>query len=161
MYCDMGLANGFVGYANVITKASKSVANSAIDSMRDPLMNLTSLISDDMDYDPVIRPVMDLTSVQNGARAIGGMLGGRYHIGLNEQNLDNAASAARGIASINRRRQNEMTETGSSSAISEQDSSVNLTGNNFYVRSEQDIRSLATEIASLTRQQQRSLGTGI
>ena len=33
-------------------------------------------------------------------------------------------------------------------------SSVNLTGNNFYVRDEQDIRSLAVEIATLTRRQQ-------
>jgi hypothetical protein len=37
-------------------------------------------------------------------------------------------------------------------------SSVNLSGNNFYVRDEQDIRSLAIEIASLTRRQQRGRG---
>ena len=37
-------------------------------------------------------------------------------------------------------------------------SSVNLTGNNFYVRDEQDIRSLAIEIATLTRRQQRGRG---
>ena len=37
-------------------------------------------------------------------------------------------------------------------------SSVNLTGNNFYVWDEQDIRSLAVEIAILTRRQQRGRG---
>ena len=37
-------------------------------------------------------------------------------------------------------------------------SSVNLSGNNFYMRDEQDIRSLAIEIASLTRRQQRGRG---
>ena len=37
-------------------------------------------------------------------------------------------------------------------------SSVNLTGNNFYVRDEQDIRSLAIEIAALTKRQQRGKG---
>ena len=37
-------------------------------------------------------------------------------------------------------------------------SSVNLTGNNFYVRDEQDIHSLAVEIATLTRRQQRGRG---
>ena len=37
-------------------------------------------------------------------------------------------------------------------------SSVNLSGNNFYVRDEQDIRSLAIEIASLTKRQQRGKG---
>ena len=37
-------------------------------------------------------------------------------------------------------------------------SSVNLSGNNFYIRDEQDIRSLAVEIATLTRRQQRGRG---
>ena len=37
-------------------------------------------------------------------------------------------------------------------------SSVNLTGNTFYVRDEQDIHSLAVEIATLTRRQQRGKG---
>ena len=40
----------------------------------------------------------------------------------------------------------------------QQQSSVNLTGNNFYVRSDQDIHDLAVEIATLTRTQQRGRG---
>ena len=39
-----------------------------------------------------------------------------------------------------------------------QQSSVNLTGNSFYVRSDQDIHDLAVEIATLTRTQQRGRG---
>ena len=39
-----------------------------------------------------------------------------------------------------------------------QDSSVTLTGNSFYVRDETDIRSLAIEIATLTKRQQRGRG---
>ena len=39
-----------------------------------------------------------------------------------------------------------------------QTSSVNLSGNNFYVRDERDIRSLAIEIAALTKRQQRGRG---
>ena len=162
MGVDEGFAKGINDFAGMVTTASKDVANNVIDSVHKPLMNLTSLITDDMDYDPVIRPVIDLTSVQNGARAIGGILGGHYRIGLNEQNLDNAASAARGVAAVtSRARQNENVDANSSSGFNNQDSSVNLTGNNFYVRSEQDIRSLASEIAGLTKQQQRSLGSGI
>ncbi|MBQ3762399.1 MAG: phage tail tape measure protein [Clostridia bacterium] len=37
-------------------------------------------------------------------------------------------------------------------------SSISFSGSNFYVRDEQDIRSLAIEIASLTRRQQRGRG---
>ena len=39
-----------------------------------------------------------------------------------------------------------------------QESSVNLSGNNFYIRDEKDIHSLAVEIATLTRTQQRGRG---
>ena len=37
-------------------------------------------------------------------------------------------------------------------------SSVNLSGNSFYIRDQQDIRSLAVEIATLTKRQQRGRG---
>ena len=37
-------------------------------------------------------------------------------------------------------------------------SSVNLSGNSFYIRDQQDIRSLAVEIAALTKRQQRGRG---
>jgi hypothetical protein len=39
-----------------------------------------------------------------------------------------------------------------------QDSSMTLSGNSFYERDEQDIRSLAVEIATLTKRQQRGRG---
>jgi len=41
-----------------------------------------------------------------------------------------------------------------------QQSSVSLAGSNFYVRDEQDVRSLAMEIASLTKRHQRGRGLG-
>ena len=40
-----------------------------------------------------------------------------------------------------------------------QQSTVTLTGNNFYVRDEQDVHSLAVEIAALTKREQRGRGT--
>jgi len=56
-------------------------------------------------------------------------------------------------------------KAGSISAISNdnrrtinQSSSVNLSGNTFYVRDEQDIKALAIEIAALTKRQQRGHG---
>ena len=39
-----------------------------------------------------------------------------------------------------------------------QSSNVTLTGNTFAIRDEQDIYALATEIAALTRRQQRGKG---
>ena len=44
------------------------------------------------------------------------------------------------------------------SRIYNSNSSVNLSGNSFYIRDQQDIRSLAVEIATLTKRQQRGRG---
>ena len=52
----------------------------------------------------------------------------------------------------------EKTIAGTEAKTYNNTSSVNLSGNNFYVRDEQDIRSLAIEIATLTRRQQRGRG---
>jgi hypothetical protein len=35
---------------------------------------------------------------------------------------------------------------------------VNLTGNNFYVKDEQDAYAMAVEIAEITKRQQRGMG---
>ena len=48
--------------------------------------------------------------------------------------------------------------TNDNSKVYNDESSVNLTGNTFYIRDEQDVRSLAIEIASLTKRQKRGRG---
>ena len=51
-----------------------------------------------------------------------------------------------------------VTNQSDNSRVYNQQSSVNLSGNSFYIRDEQDIRSLAIEIAALTKRQQRGRG---
>jgi hypothetical protein len=115
------------------------------------------VLSEDMDTTPVIRPVMDMSNISAGARTINGIFSGGRTLSVGVT----AAKAQAASASMreSKRRQN-VTNSGISSISNSNDSSVNLTGNNFYVRSDQDVRALASEIAALTRQQQRSYGAG-
>ena len=152
---DMGLANGLNGYSKVVSRAAEGVAGEAIDSTRSTLANLSTVLSEDMDTTPVIRPVMDMSNISAGARTINGIFsGGRtLSVGVTAAKAQAASAAMR----ESRRRQNGSNDA--ASLISNaNDSSVNLTGNNFYIRSDQDVRALASEIAALTRQQQRSYG---
>lgn len=154
-FMDMGLANGLNGYSKVVSRAAEGVAGEAIDSTRSTLANLSTVLSEDMDTTPVIRPVMDMSNISAGARTINGIFsGGRtLSVGVTAAKAQAASSAMR----ESRRRQNGSNDA--ASLISNaNDSSVNLTGNNFYIRSDQDVRALASEIAALTRQQQRSYG---
>ena len=152
---DMGLANGLNGYSKVVSRAAEGVAGEAIDSTRSTLANLSTVLSEDMDTTPVIRPVMDMSNISAGARTINGIFSGGRTLSVGVT----AAKAQAASASMreSKRRQNG-TNSGTSSVSNSNDSSVNLTGNNFYVRSDQDVRALASEIAALTRQQQRSYG---
>ena len=126
-----------------------------MDSTRNTLANLSTVLSEDMDTTPVIRPVMDMSNISAGAGTINGIFsGGRtLSVGVTAAKAQAASAAMR----ENRKRQNGM-DNATSNVSNSNDSSVNLSGNNFYVRSDQDVRALASEIAALTRQQQRSYG---
>ena len=154
-FMDMGLANGLNGYSKIVSRAAEGVAGEAIDSTRTTLANLSTVLSEDMDTTPVIRPVMDMSNISAGARTINGIFSGGRTLSVGVT----AAKAQAASASMreSKRRQNGI-DSGTSSVSNSNDSLVNLTGNNFYVRSDQDVRALASEIAALTRQQQRSYG---
>ena len=154
-FMDMGLVNGLEGYSHIVSRAAEGVAGEALDSTRNTLANLSTVLSEDMDTTPVIRPVMDMSNISSGAKAINGIFsGGRtLSVGVTASKAQAASAAMR----EGRKRQNGIENVGSN-VSNTSDSSVNLTGNNFYVRSDQDVRALASEIAALTRQQQRSYG---
>lgn len=153
-----GLGIGIDDNSRYAIRSSEDMAGSIIDNARSGLSTLSAIIEDNMDVDPVVRPVMDLSDVRSGARAINGIIPGSTEIFASASS--NRANAA--AASISNRRVNQNGNAGlvngSGGSTLAQDNAVNLSGNNFYIRSENDIHMLASEIASLTRSQQRSLG---
>lgn len=62
-FVDMGLAQGLDRYSYLSDDSAKSVAEQAADNMRN---SLSQVLTEEIDFDPVIRPVLDLTDVQNG-----------------------------------------------------------------------------------------------
>ena len=69
-YVDQGLALGMTKNVGVIEDSSYNIAEKSIDIMKNTLSNV---IDEEFDLDPVIRPVLDLTDVQNGAGILGNM----------------------------------------------------------------------------------------
>ena len=67
MYSDMGLANGLHDYAGIVEESSELVGESALESMRDVINRLNDYAMSDID-DPVIRPILDLSEIQNGTK---------------------------------------------------------------------------------------------
>ena len=98
MYVDQGLAEGIAGYSDLIDNASNKTANSAISSMRNAISAIPGLFEDTVDYQPTIRPIMDLSEIQNGARTINGLMSGysiqgSYNLARNAASYQNSPSA--------------------------------------------------------------------
>lgn len=65
MYADMGFANAMTDYAYLVTIAAGSMSEQALNSTKESLLGVNNLLSD-MDNQPVIRPVLDLSNVSSG-----------------------------------------------------------------------------------------------
>nr|DAE20886.1 MAG TPA: tail tape measure [Siphoviridae sp. ctgBD49] len=155
MYCDRGWAKGITKGSGLITDSVEGLGTSALDSARGSLGNLADILMSDMDSDPVIRPVIDMSDVNRSASRINGLVGGSRAM-----NIDATVRQAQSVAGImNRNQMQNQNGTNPNGANgSDQTNPVNVSGNNFYIRSDNDVKMLANELATLTRQQQRSLG---
>lgn len=106
-FADEGFVIGLQKYSNKVSDASYKVGEGAINTMSDVLSNMTSIITNDIDTEPTIRPVLDLSRVANGTRQLSTML-----------SHSNAISVSAGM--------NSRRELGNA------DSSTNTSGGNVY-----------------------------
>lgn len=65
-YTDEGMAIGLKKYVNVVEGASESVGETALNSMSAAVSRITEAMNSDFDDDLTIRPVLDLSNIQNG-----------------------------------------------------------------------------------------------
>lgn len=86
MYSDKGLAKGLIKYSNVVTKAAGNVANNMIDVMNN---SISKISVDGLDSQPTIRPVFDMSSVEEGANAINSLFDKQQMVSLEIQNGGN------------------------------------------------------------------------
>ena len=76
-YTVLGLAKGLTKYASVVDKPAEGLAQTVINSTNKALDAASKILNSDMDVNPVIAPVMDLSNVQSGANAINSLLSNR------------------------------------------------------------------------------------
>ena len=94
-----GFALGVSRNVGMVVDATKSMGRTAITSMKSALTNVGKIIDSDMDINPTIAPVMDLSNVKSGVGAINGMFDKTMSVGV-------MADANAINMSMNRRSQN-------------------------------------------------------
>mgnify|MGYP002568961830 CR=1 FL=1 len=152
-YMTLGFTKGMDKYSGSAEKSLNWFGNSMLGKSNDILAELSGELASDVDFDPVVRPVVDLSDVVSSSKRMNGLLSADRSIAL-AGNVSGSYQAYRAEKAMAKAKENAASEASSTTNDS---SSVNVNGN-FYIRSEQDVKSLASEIAALTKQQQRSLG---
>lgn len=122
-----GMAIGIDKNARMVENASANMADTAINGVSNAIGQIANAINADMDMQPTITPVMDLSNIQNGSRMISSMLGSNPAMGLNA-NL--TGSLSRSIGGI----QNGSSNDDVVSALKDlQKSMAGNTGNTYNV----------------------------
>lgn len=135
-YFGIGFANGITDNIRNAEVTSEQLADSATAGLTSAASKIAAVINSDMDTTPTIRPVLDLTEIQNGAVAMA--------------NLMNSLSGrpVEGTVSIAARTANSMSHPTASSTPATNASDVKNTENNvnnFYITGT-DPRAIAEEV---------------
>ena len=83
---DIGFANGLTRYADMVYDSGYDVGKSGLNGLRESISKISRLVENGIDNQPQIRPVLDLSDVENGVGRIGGLfantpLGVRANLG--------------------------------------------------------------------------------
>ena len=77
-----GFAMGIDKLSRLVIKSSEDMAGGAVDGVRSSIARISDLVNTDIESHPTIRPVLDLSDIQNGASAISSLLGANSLIGV-------------------------------------------------------------------------------
>lgn len=92
-FAGIGFVNALYDNVSNAGKAGKEMARSSIDGLKGAISRISDAINSDIDTQPTIRPVMDLSDVRSGANAIGSMFSGRRTLFI-DTNTVGAVSAS-------------------------------------------------------------------
>ncbi len=73
-YYGLGLAYGMDDTSNKAEKSATNLGKSAIKGLKYAISKVSEIMGDNIDANPVITPVIDLTNVKSGGRQLNGML---------------------------------------------------------------------------------------
>lgn len=124
-YTMMGLEKGIDDNAYRGVDATENMVNSMMSTMQASIARVSDAVNMNVDAQPVIRPVMDLTNVERGSQTIGQMLANN-NIGINAETSSTISRSLGGI-------QNRNTNGELISAIKDLQGNMNNSGNTYQI----------------------------
>ena len=105
-----GFAQGISMMGDVVGASVSDMSTTAVDGLKDSISHIADLVNADMDTEPVIRPVIDLSNVESGVRTLGRMMNigsdvgvmanvGAINAGMNYRGQNGAGNGSNGNTS--------------------------------------------------------------
>ena len=95
-YSMLGLMNGMQKYLPALERTASDVGDTAISGLRKAIDEIGASVYGEMDMSPVIRPVLDLTDVENSAKQLGSVFSSKsIDVGSVYANASDIALASR------------------------------------------------------------------
>ena len=82
MFMDEGIVVGLSKYSDRVSAASENVGRESISAISSSISRISDVINSDMDVEPTITPVIDLTNVRNGIGMINDAFGANRSMNL-------------------------------------------------------------------------------
>ena len=127
---------------------SSDMVNAAASALKNAILKALSLTEDEINNALVITPVVDTSSIEAARRSLSGR---SISVGASSKGAAKAIGSAEGRRDSVQNIRNDISNN----------STVNVTGNTFEIKQEDDINKLANRIAALVNQQQRGFGAPI
>ena len=100
-YVDEGFVVGLDQYSGLVSESAENLGMKAMDSLKNSVARISEVIDSDMDTEPTIRPVLDLSDVESKAGRLSALFNRRQAVAINssmsgqsEQTNQNGANPA-------------------------------------------------------------------
>ena len=100
---DEGFIDGLNAWSNKVNHAATGLTEGVINNAKGPLSNLARMIDGDIDANPTITPVLDLSNIERNSRRIGDLVSGNGTLSLS---TDSASLMTKSIGQIQNRPDN-------------------------------------------------------
>lgn len=93
-FLSQGLAIGIQKFSSLAYNAAYDMGSDVHDATKDALGHIADVVSDDFDFDPTIRPVVDMSDVTASASAINGMMNSSFGLNVPARGINIAGNIA-------------------------------------------------------------------
>lgn len=139
MYADQGFALGLNNFTSVVKTSAVGVGNVAISALQSTISRISDMVNGSLDVTPTIRPVLDLTNIENGGKQLNSIFGSKG-LNVSASQLKVASISAPGRTAVGT---NDVASTNNT------DNSKIQMVNHFSVRNDNDIRTISNKLGNI------------